>query len=145
MAWHGDGVCGVQLRTAVPDCGLGGGGRRHQAGAIRHCRLRKSERDGERTAPLTTTDNFQQQRPRCCAVSLLTSPDCFLVRLLQVLPAGEVGELLMKSPLVMSHYHNKPVKSAEALVEVEGTMMWLHARRPTAYCPHDHACARLHV
>lgn len=40
----------------------------------------------------------------------------------KVLPAGEVGELLMKSPLIMSHYHNKPDNTAEALVFVEGTL-----------------------
>eukprot|EP00750_Incisomonas_marina_P018759 INCI3137.2.p1 GENE.INCI3137.2~~INCI3137.2.p1 ORF type:complete len:600 (+),score=105.50 INCI3137.2:310-2109(+) len=38
----------------------------------------------------------------------------------EVLPPGGVGELLMKSPLVMSHYHNKPDKSAEVLVSVKG-------------------------
>lgn len=34
--------------------------------------------------------------------------------------AGERGELLMRSPLVMSHYWNKPDKTAEAIIEVEG-------------------------
>ena len=38
----------------------------------------------------------------------------------KVLPTGEVGELLMKSPLIMSHYHNKPDKTAQALVHIEG-------------------------
>jgi long-subunit acyl-CoA synthetase (AMP-forming) len=39
---------------------------------------------------------------------------------LQVLPPGQPGELLMKSPLVMSHYHNKPDKTDEALISLEG-------------------------
>lgn len=36
-------------------------------------------------------------------------------------PASEAGgELLIKSPLVMSHYWNKPDKTAEAIIEVPG-------------------------
>lgn len=36
------------------------------------------------------------------------------------LGANAKGELLIKSPLVMSHYWNKPDKTAEALIHVEG-------------------------
>ncbi len=50
----------------------------------------------------------------------------------KVLPTGGVGELLMKSPLVMSHYHNKPDKTAEVLVELEGTLRGARVRKALA-------------
>ena len=41
-------------------------------------------------------------------------------------PASEAGgELLIKSPLVMSHYWNKPDKTAEAIIEVPGKGPWV--------------------
>ena len=84
---------------------------------------------GMSEAPTATHCNPMQGVNKVGSIGLpFPDNDCQIVSLddgKTILPVGEVGELVMRGPVMMTGYHNMPTETANALREMDDGNKWL--------------------